>query len=143
MREQELLIPQAAWMFLKTAVIYVRAVFWRRGVRLRARPTILPMKKSRKALRFAHERGKGLYHSQYPGAQRRSGGVEQYHLEELKEIRRGSLIISDPAYLRSQSAYFRNMELHVSTRQTTPTTEPTLFWHQLGAKRVVSAREFP
>ena len=61
--------------------------------------------------------------------------------EELKDIRPDALIISDPGVFAIAKRVLPDMELHVSTQANNTNYGTYLFWHQLGAKRVVSARE--
>ena len=67
-------------------------------------------------------------------------GVEAY-FEELKDIRPDALIISDPGVFTIAKRVLPDMEIHISTQANNTNYGTYLFWHQLGAKRVVSARE--
>ena len=59
----------------------------------------------------------------------------------MKEIRPDALIISDPGVFAIARRVLPEMELHVSTQANNTNYGTYLFWHQMGAKRVVSARE--
>lgn len=67
-------------------------------------------------------------------------GVRTY-LEELKEIKPDALIIADPGVFTIAKEVCPEIELHISTQANNTNYETYLFWHRLGAKRVVSARE--
>ncbi|MEG0216430.1 MAG: U32 family peptidase, partial [Hungatella sp.] len=66
--------------------------------------------------------------------------VELY-FEELKEIKPDALIISDPGVFVIARRVLPDMEIHISTQANNTNYGTYLFWHELGAKRVVSARE--
>ena len=67
-------------------------------------------------------------------------GVREY-FEELKEIKPDALIIADPAVFTIAKEVLPDMELHISTQANNTNYGTYRFWHSLGAKRVVSARE--
>jgi putative protease len=52
-----------------------------------------------------------------------------------------ALIISDPGMFMIAREVWPDCEIHVSTQANNTNYETYLFWHKLGAKRVVSARE--
>ena len=67
-----------------------------------------------------------------------SGG----YFEELKAIGPDALIISDPGvFYDRQRGLHRRSSVHVSTQANNTNYGTYRFWHELGAKRVVSARE--
>ncbi|WP_313584012.1 peptidase U32 family protein, partial [Lacrimispora sp.] len=67
-------------------------------------------------------------------------GVEEY-FKELKETGLDALIISDPGVFAIAKRIMPDLEIHISTQANNTNYGTYLFWHQLGAKRVVSARE--
>ena len=67
-------------------------------------------------------------------------GVRAY-FRELKTIGPDALIISDPGVFMIAKSELPEMELHISTQANNCNYGTFNFWHQLGAKRVVSARE--
>lgn len=52
-----------------------------------------------------------------------------------------ALIISDPGMFTIAKEVWPEAEIHISTQANNTNYETYLFWHRLGAKRVVSARE--
>ena len=52
-----------------------------------------------------------------------------------------ALIISDPGMFTIVKEVWPTAEIHISTQANNTNYETYLFWHRLGAKRVVSARE--
>ena len=143
MRKTELLIPAGSLDVLKTAVIYGADAVYLGGEAfgLRAKAKNFTNEEIKEGIAFAHERGVKVYITANILAHNDDlAGVEQY-FEELKEIRPDALIISDPGVFAIAKRVLPDMELHVSTQANNTNYGTYLFWHQLGAKRVVSARE--
>ncbi|MBO5621765.1 MAG: U32 family peptidase, partial [Butyrivibrio sp.] len=67
-------------------------------------------------------------------------GVEKY-LHELKELKPDALIIADPGIFMKARRICPEIDIHVSTQANNTNYETYNFWHDLGAKRVVAARE--
>ena len=67
-------------------------------------------------------------------------GVEAY-FQELKAIGPDALIISDPGVFTIAKRICPEIEIHISTQANNTNYGTYRFWHELGAKRVVSARE--
>lgn len=143
MRDTELLIPAGSLDVLKTAVIYGADAVYLGGEAfgLRAKAKNFTNEEIKEGIAFAHERGVKVYITANILAHNDDlAGVEQY-FEELKDIRPDALIISDPGVFAIAKRVLPDMELHVSTQANNTNYGTYLFWHQLGAKRVVSARE--
>lgn len=143
MRETELLIPAGSLDVLKTAVIYGADAVYIGGEAfgLRARAKNFSAEDMKAGIEFAHEHGAKVYVTANILAHNQDlEGVEQY-FEELKEIRPDALIISDPGVFEIAKRVLPEMEIHISTQANNTNYGTYLFWHRLGAKRVVSARE--
>ena len=67
-------------------------------------------------------------------------GAKEY-FRELKEMKPDALIIADPGMYTLAEQICPEIERHISTQANNTNYETYLFWHRLGAKRVVSARE--
>jgi putative protease len=67
-------------------------------------------------------------------------GVRAY-FEELREIAPDALIIADPAVFMLAKEVCPEIERHISTQANNTNYGTYRFWYELGAKRVVSARE--
>lgn len=143
MRKTELLIPAGGLEVLKTAVIYGADAVYLGGEAfgLRAKAKNFTNEEIREGIAFAHEHGVRVYITANILAHNEDlPGVEAY-FEELKEIRPDALIISDPGVFAIARRVIPDMEIHISTQANNTNYGTYLFWHQLGAKRVVSARE--
>ena len=143
MRNTELLIPAGSLDVLKTAVVYGADAVYIGGEAfgLRAKAHNFSLEDMKEGVEFAHSRGVKVYVTANILAHNDDlEGVEQY-FEELKSVKPDALIISDPGVFAIAKRVLPEMELHVSTQANNTNYGTYLFWHQLGAKRVVSARE--
>ena len=143
MRKPELLIPASSLEVLKTAVIFGADAVYIGGEAfgLRAKAKNFSMEEMRAGIAFAHEHGVKVYVTANILAHNYDlAGVEQY-FGELKEIRPDALIIADPGVFRIARRVCPEIEIHISTQANNTNYETYRFWHELGAKRVVSARE--
>lgn len=143
MRNTELLIPAGSLDVLKTAVVYGADAVYIGGEAfgLRAKAHNFSLEDMKEGVEFAHSRGVKVYVTANILAHNDDlEGVEQY-FEELKSVKPDALIISDPGVFAIAKRVLPDMELHVSTQANNTNYGTYLFWHQMGAKRVVSARE--
>lgn len=143
MRHPELLIPASNLEVLKIAVNYGADAVYIGGevYGLRAKAKNFTKEDMITGISFAHERGVKVYVTANILAHNEDlEGVREY-LDELKDIKPDALIIADPAVFTMAKEILPEMELHISTQANNTNYGTYLFWHQLGAKRVVSARE--
>lgn len=143
MRKRELLIPAGSLDVLKIAVIYGADAVYIGGEAfgLRAKAKNFTNEEIAEGIKFAHERGARIYITANILAHNDDlSGVEQY-FEELKDINPDALIISDPGVFTIAKKVLPDMEIHISTQANNTNYGTYLFWHSLGVKRVVTARE--
>ncbi|WP_148410955.1 peptidase U32 family protein [Murimonas intestini] len=143
MRTPELLIPASSLEVLKIAVIYGADAVYIGGEAfgLRAKAKNFSMEDMREGIAFAHEHGVKVYVTANILAHDDDlAGIEEY-FKELKEIGPDALIIADPGVFNIAKRVCPQLERHISTQANNTNYETYLFWHELGAKRVVSARE--
>ena len=143
MRNLELLIPAGSLEVLKTAVVYGADAVYIGGEAfgLRAKAKNFTMNEIAEGIAFAHDRGVRVYITANIFAHNRDlDGVRAY-FEELKAVGPDALIISDPGVFDIAREVLPEMEIHISTQSNNTNYGTYLFWHRLGAKRVVSARE--
>ena len=95
----------------------------------------------KEGIAFAHEHGVKVYVTVNILAHNYDlAGVREY-LTELKELKPDALIIADPGIYMYAKEICPEIERHISTQANNTNYATYLFWQQLGAKRVVSARE--
>ena len=143
MKKPELLLPAGNLDTLKTAVVYGADAVYIGGeaFSLRAKADNFDRDSMTEAIAFAHERGVKVYVTVNIFAHNYDlAGAERY-LRELKEIRPDALIVSDPGLFMMARRIVPEIDLHISTQMNSTNYETYLFWHDLGAKRVVNARE--
>ena len=143
MKKPELLIPAGSLEVLKTAVNFGADAGYIGGEAfgLRAKAKNFTNEEIKEGIAFAHERGVKVYITANLFAHNDDlAGVEEY-FTELKEIKPDALIISDPGLFMIAKRVCPEIELHISTQANSTNYETWLFWWNLGAKRVVSARE--
>lgn len=143
MRDIELLVPASSLEVLKVAVIFgADAVFIGGEVYgLRAKAKNFSKEDMIEGIAFAHERGVKVYVTANILAHNGDlDGVKEY-FQELKEIKPDALIIADPAVFTIAKEICPEIEIHISTQANNTNYGTYRFWHNLGASRVVSARE--
>ena len=143
MRKPELLIPASSLEVLKTAVIFGADAVYIGGEAfgLRAKAKNFSMEEMKEGIEFAHERGVKVYVTANILAHNYDlTGVEEY-FKELREIHPDALIIADPGVFSIAKKVCPEIERHISTQANNTNYETYRFWYELGAKRVVSARE--
>ena len=108
---------------------------------LRAKAKNFTDEEIREGIAFAHSRGVKVYITANILAHNRDlEGVEAY-FEELKDMGPDALIISDPGVFSIARRVCPEIDIHISTQANNTNYGTYLFWWNLGAKRVVSARE--
>ena len=143
MRNTELLVPASSLEVLKVAVIYGADAVYIGGevYGLRAKAKNFSKEDMIEGIKFAHDHGVKVYVTANILAHNGDlEGVKEY-FKELKEIKPDALIIADPAVFMLAKEICPEIERHVSTQANNTNYGTYKFWYDLGAKRVVSARE--
>lgn len=143
MNRPELLVPASSLEVLKIAVIFGADAVYIGGESfgLRAKAKNFSMADMREGIDFAHGRGVKVYVTANILAHNEDlEGVREY-FSQLKEIKPDALIISDPGVFMAAREICPELEVHISTQANNTNYGTYRFWHKLGAKRVVSARE--
>ena len=143
MRKTELLIPAGSLEVLKVAVLYGADAVYLGGEAfgLRAKAKNFTQEEIREGIAFAHARGVKVYITANILAHNEDlAGVEAY-FGELKELGPDALIISDPGVFSIARRVCPEIDIHISTQANNTNYGTYRFWWNLGAKRVVSARE--
>ncbi|MCM1112995.1 MAG: U32 family peptidase [Muribaculum sp.] len=145
-RIPELLIPASSLEVLKTAVMFGADAVYIGGEAfgLRAKAKNFSMEEMAEGIAFAHAHQVKVYVTANILAHNEDlEGAESY-FEELKNLKPDApdaLIISDPGMFAIAKKVWPDVEIHISTQANNTNYQTYLFWHGLGAKRVVSARE--
>lgn len=142
-RRPELLIPASSLEVLKTAVIFGADAVYIGGevFGLRAKAKNFSKEDMKAGIEFAHAHGVKVHVTVNILAHNDDlEGVREY-LGELKELGPDALIIADPAIFQMAKEICPEIERHISTQANNTNYGTYQFWWNLGAKRVVSARE--
>ncbi|ADD69069.1 peptidase U32 [Denitrovibrio acetiphilus DSM 12809] len=143
MNKPELLSPAGSFEKLKAAVRFgADAVYLAgAGYGLRVRASNFELPEMEEAFRYLHERGRKGYVTVNAFLKNRElDGVRKY-IGELKDIRPDALIISDPGVFRIAREVAPEIPVHISTQANVTNLSAVEFWHELGAERVILARE--
>ena len=142
-KKPELMIPASSLEVLKIAVMFGADAVYIGGEAfgLRAKAKNFTLEEMKEGISFAHAHGVKVYVTANILAHNSDlAGVREY-FEELKKIGPDALIIADPAIFMIAKEVCPEIERHVSTQANNTNYGTYLFWHQLGAQRVVTARE--
>ena len=142
-RKPELLIPASSLEVLKVAVAFGADAVYIGGEAygLRARAKNFSRDEMAEGIRYAHAHGVKVHVTVNIFAHNRDlAGVKAY-LGELGELKPDALIIADPGVFRLAGEICPGIPRHISTQANTTNSETCRFWHELGAARIVTARE--
>lgn len=145
-KKPELLMPASSLEVLKTAVIFGADAVYIGGdaFGLRAKAKNFSLEEMAEGITFAHVRGVKVYVTANILAHNGDleGAAEYFaQLRDMQPERCDALIISDPGMFTLAKRVWPEVEIHISTQANNTNYETYLFWWNLGAKRVVSARE--
>ena len=143
MRKPELLIPASSLEVLKTAVLFGADAVYIGGEAfgLRAKAKNFSGEEMKQGIAFAHAHGVIVHVTANILAHNSDLDGAEAYFHELKEMKPDALIIADPGMFMLARKICPEIEIHVSTQANNTNYMTYLFWHDLGAKRVVSARE--
>lgn len=145
MRNVELLMPAGNLEKLKYAVkygadaVYLGVVDF--SLRAMRKGEIITLENLKSAIELAHSLGAKAYLTLNIFA----FNSDIKHLEEsmeiLKDAKPDAVLVSDFGILRLLKKYMPEVEIHISTQTNILNYECVRFWQDMGAKRVVLARE--
>ena len=143
MKKPELLVPASSLEVLKTAVRYGADAVYIGGevFGLRAKAKNFSLEEMKEGVEFAHRYNVKVYVTANILAHNSDIEPVKAYFNDLKKVKPDSLIIADPAIFTIAKEMLPDMELHISTQANNTNYGTYNFWHSLGAKRVVSARE--
>ncbi len=143
MHKPELLIPAGSLEVLKTAVLFGADAVYIGGEAfgLRAKAKNFSKEEMREGIGFAHEHGVRVHVTANILAHNDDLEGAEAYFHELKELKPDALIIADPGMFILARRICPEIDLHISTQANNTNYRTFQFWHDLGAKRVVCARE--
>ena len=139
----ELLAPAGDIEKLKIAFLYGADACYIGGYKysLRANAKNFSIEDIKEAVSFAHSLNKKIYVTVNMVFHNEDlEGLLDY-LKDLEACHIDAVIVSDPAVIDLIKANNLNLNIHISTQNSTTNKESVLFWKSIGAERVVLARE--
>ena len=143
MKKPELLAPAGNMEKLKMACIYGADAVFLAGKQfgLRAFSDNFTLVEMAEAVQFAHRMGKKVYVTvnMYP---HNSDLIElPRYLRSIRNCGVDGVIVADPGVFRMVQDTIPDMPIHISTQANSTNWSSVRFWEDLGASRVVLARE--
>lgn len=143
MKKPELLAPAGSLSKLKTAIIYGADAVYVGGEEfsLRVAAENFSPQEMAEGVKFAHERGKKVYLT--ANIIPHNSDIAEYEafLKEYKESGFDAIILSDLGMFAMTKKIAPDMEIHVSTQANNVNYMSACVWYEMGAKRVILARE--
>ncbi len=142
-KRPELLAPAGDFEKLKTAIHYgADAVFLGDSrFSLRGKAGNFRGEELKTAVSYAHARGVRVYATVNIFPHNRDLPAIREHIRLLREAGPDAVILSDPGLFMLFRREAPGIDLHISTQANVTNVESALFWEELGARRVVLARE--
>jgi len=143
MKKVELLAPAGNLEKLKMAILFGADAVYIGGQRfgLRASADNFSLEDMKEGLAFAHQRNCKVYVTVniIPHNEDLVGLPE--YIKELDKLGVDAVIVSDTGIFNIVREAAPNMEIHISTQANNTNYLSARFWYDLGAKRIVVARE--
>ena len=138
----ELLSPAGDLERLKYAILYGADAVYVGGtiLGLRANAINFNMEELKEGTKFVHEHGKKIYVTVNIALHDKELKLVKDYLKELDKIGVDAIIVSDPTIV-DMALKETNLEVHLSTQQSTLNVESVKYWKNKGVKRVVLGRE--
>lgn len=142
-KKPELLCPAKDLEVLKTAVNFGADAVYIGGeaFSLRAKARNFSHDEMAEGIAYAHEHGVRVHVTANILAHNADLEGAEAYFHELEELQPDAILIADPGMFMIAKRICPDIDLHISTQANNTNWATFAFWHQLGAKRVVCARE--
>lgn len=142
-RKIELLAPAGDLEKLKIAVLYGADAVYLGGTSfsLRAKAKNFDTEQMKEGIDFAHKHGAKVYVTCNIFAHNEDFDKMADYFRELKELGADAILVADPGVFALARKTVPNLDVHISTQANNTNYHTALFWKELGAKRIVMARE--
>ncbi|MBQ4347635.1 MAG: U32 family peptidase C-terminal domain-containing protein, partial [Firmicutes bacterium] len=94
-----------------------------------------------RAVEYAHSKGVKVYITANIFAHESDFSGMADYFRALRDIGADALIVADPGVFDLARETLPDTDLHISTQANNVNSRSALFWHKMGAKRIVLARE--
>lgn len=143
MKKPEILAPAGDYSKLVHAVLYGADAVYIGGEHfsLRTASANFPPSEMSAGIEFAHTKGAKVYVA--CNAVPHDDEMEMYpeYIKNVALLGADGVIVTDPGLLMLTKKYAPDLEIHISTQASTVNSESCNFWYEMGAKRIVLARE--
>lgn len=143
MMKPEILAPAGSLEKLKIAIDFGADAVYIGGGRLnlRAFSDNFSMEEISEGVKYCHDRGRKLYVTMNVFPRNHDlTGVEKY-IKDLAELNIDAIIVADPSIVAVAKEVAPDLEIHISTQANIVNWRAAKFWYDLGAKRIILARE--
>ena len=142
-KKPELLCPAKDPEVLRTAVNFGADAVYIGGeaYSLRAKARNFSRRDMAEGIRWAHERGAKVYVTANIFAHEADMDGAARYFDELKELQPDAVLVADAGMFDLAREHCPDVDIHISTQANSTNAGTFRFWHRLGAKRVVCARE--
>ena len=142
-KKPELLAPAGDLEKLKIAVLYGADAVYFGGemFSLRAGAGNLSLAEIAEGIAFCHAHGVKCYLAMNIFAHNEDIEPLRTYLAEIKDLALDAFIVSDPGVIAMIQEIIPQAEIHLSTQANMTNYETAKFWHRMGVKRIVLARE--
>lgn len=139
----ELLAPAGDLEKLKIAVLYGADAVYLGGTSfsLRAKAKNFDTEQMREGIEFAHAHGVKVYVTCNIFAHNEDFNSMSDYFRELEQLGADAILVADPGVFALARKTVPNMDIHISTQANNTNYHTALFWKELGATRIVMARE--
>ena len=143
MKKIELLAPAGDLEKLKIAVLYGADAVYLGGTSfgLRAKAKNFDSEQMKEGIDFAHEHGVKVYVTCNIFAHNEDIDKLPDYLRQVRALGADAVLVADPGVFAIARKTVPDMDIHISTQANNTNYGSALFWHDLGAKRIVMARE--
>ncbi len=143
MRKPELLAPAGNLEKLKKAFLYGADAVYIGGEEfsLRVAAENFTIDEIKEGVAFAHERGGKVYLTANIIPHNRDLVAYESYLREVKDLGLDAVILSDLGMFQVTKEVAPDLEIHVSTQANNVNYRSAKAWYEMGAKRVILARE--
>ena len=143
MKRPELLVPAGSLEVLREAVYYGADAVYIGGevFGLRAKAKNFTIDEMKEAVTFAHKHNVKVHVTVNILAHNYDLEEVKDYLRELNDVKPDAFIIADPGIFTLAKEICPDIDIHISTQANNTNYLTYRFWYELGAKRVVSARE--
>lgn len=142
-KRMELLCPAGSMETMKTAILYGADAVYLGGEMfgLRAKAKNFDREQMKEAVIYAHAHGVKVHVTVNIIAHNEQIRYLEDYLLFLQEAGVDALIMADAGMIAAAREIVPDMEIHLSTQASATNYATFNFWHKMGVKRVVAARE--